>query len=629
MGLLSNLWDRLFGADKAADSASDQPPGQSACPPKIEPYIVRVTVKTRDGDIPVKDIEVKLDDASLGKSSQEGKLPDSPPRTKPTFKLTAVYVNDSEKLKREDYALKVAGIVVPGGSFSADAANEIKKIRDVAGNRDDKNFLDLYTPSADEVNYEDSGGKHIFNVVIHLATLSLQVPYLNQNSQNDTLSTSASHDPEGSSHTHDVVGDTSDGKFGGGVLCFSSSTTMLLWYWGKTALKRRDVLQKCYDVWAAAGFPHRLGHSATKSADAPADPAVGSYWLETKDPPNAKYGYALKRCVQTKAWDPDDGQEDADYEQPTPPASAAVGKTWLDTSKDPPQRKKLATHKEWQQVPDRDWRVVIADDQGAYKIWVKWDYHKKAIDALRPSGTTLNDVVDGTAIESLSDNIRPDGGGGTYAAAIADKLAAGYPSVYGTNATGFGHIMIVRGCVMDHDGQVVRLIINDPYGTLESPKSMLHQYKISDSVGKDGTNNPDDVAEVQTVLNVLGYWDDEVDGHCDGTGEDELVQAIQKYQGALGARRPDGLIKVGGRTDNKLKTVKGVGGYSSIEQEPNGKGTDPPAATRGKHVYYDGETKVPSGGLRLKGAWRGAVMLEKDSPFTLSELTGKLTPNSP
>jgi hypothetical protein len=629
VSFLSDLWDRLFGADKAADSASGQPPGKSACPPKLEPYIVRVVVKTRAGDIPVKDIEVMLDDASLGKSDQQGKLPDSPPRTKPSFKLTAAYVNDAEKLKREDYALKVDGISVPGGgSFSAGAANEIKKIRDVAGNRDDKNFLDIYTPSADEVNYAESGGKHVFNVLIHLATLSLNVPYLNQNSQNDTLATSASHDPEGAAHTHDVVGDAGDGKFGGGVLCFASSTTMLLWYWGKSSVKRRDVLQGCYDAWAAAGFPHRLGASAVKNAAAPADPAVGSYWLETKDPPDAKFGYALKRCALTQTWDPDNGEDDPDFSQPKAPPGAAVGKTWLDTSTDPPQRKILTSHKEWQQVPDRDWRVVIVD-QGAYKIWVKWDYHKKAIDALRPPGTTANDVLDGTPIATLSDDLLPDGGPGTYAAAIAAKLSKGYPSVFGTNATSFGHIMIVRGCVMDHDNQVVRLVINDPYGTLESPKSMLHDYKISNSVGKGGTNNTDDVGEVQTVLGVLGYWDGDADGHCDGTDEDDLVQAIKKYQRAQGNRGPDGLISVGRGTDQSLKRTKGSGGYSPLEQEPNGGGTGTPAATRGKHVYYDSETKTPSGGLRLKGSWRGAVMLEKDSPFGLSELTGKLTPNSP
>ena len=628
MSFLDDLWERLFGADKKAGEYPDQAPdsGVSSCPLKTEPYIVRVVVKTRAGDIPVKGIKVKLDDAELGTSDEKGMIPDSPTRTKRTFKLTASYANDNERLKREEYALSVQDICIPGGSFSSSAANEIKKLRDVAGNRDDKNFLDMYTPSAQEVRYENAGGKHVIHVLIHLATLSLKVPYLNQNSQNDTLRTSAGHDPEGSGH--DVRGDSSDGKFAGGVLCFASSTTMLLWYWGKNTITRREVMQKCYDLWADKNFEHRVGNGAVKSAEAPDDPAVGSYWLQTANPAPAD-GYTLKRYVQKKVWIPDSGDTPPDYQQATEPPDAAVGKIWQDTSQTPAVRKKRATEKEWQKVPEYNWRVMRLDEGAAFKIWTKWDYHKKAVAALKPDGTVLNDELDGTPIESLAASIELTGGSGTYAAAVANNLAKGYPSVFGTNATDFGHVMLVRGCVMDHTGKVQRLIVNDPFGTLESPKSMIHDYKINQSVGRDAVNNTEDVAEVQTVLQVLDYWSGEVDGNCDGTDEDELVKAIKKFQKkSFGTANPDGQIKPGGKTDKRLKKTKGKAGYSSLEKEPNGKGSGTADTTRGQHAYYDSDTKVPSGGLRLKGAWRGAAMLEKQPPLTPAELTNKLTPNA-
>jgi len=630
MSFFDDLWERLFGADKAADDYPDEKPesNSTACPLKTEPYLVRVTVKTRAGEIPVNGVKVSLGDAVLGVSGRGGKVADSPLRSLNSFKLTASYANAGEKLKREEYALSVKDIVLPGGSFSASAANEIKKIRDVIGNRDDQDFLDPYTPSAAEVRYENIGGQHIIHVLIHLATLSLNVKYLNQNSKTDTVQTSAAKDPEGSSH--EVRGDSVDGKFSGGILCFASSTTMLLWYWGKDEVTREEVIQKCYDVWAAKNFENRVGLGAVKSAEAPENPAANSYWLKTAVPVPAA-GYTLKRWVEIRDWQADTEDTPPTFTQRTEPPVASVGNIWVNNRRTPFVRKKLISKEmKWVDISEADWRVMRRDPEtgGSYKIWTKWDYHKNAIKALKPDETDLNDKVNGIPIDELADEFELTGGTGTYAAVIATKLAKGYPGVFSTNATSFGHVMIARGCVMDHEGKVHRLIVNDPYGNLESPTSLLHQYKINASVGQGGVNNSEDVAEVQTILQLLDHWPGEIDGECDGTGEDELVKAIKKYQkSAKLASKPDGIVKPGEKTDKKLARIKGAGGYSKEEKESNARGTGSEATTKGRHAYYDSNTEVPGGTMRLKGKWRGTVMLEKQAPFPLSELTGKLTPN--
>ena len=180
---------------------------------------------------------------------------------------------------------------------------------------------------------------------------------------------------------------------------------------------------------------------------------------------------------------------------------------------------------------------------------------------------------------------------------------------------------------MDHAKTVWRLVVNDPYGTLESSQSTF--YKVTNSVGKGAVNNTDDVTEVQLALKTGGYFSGAADGCCEGTDEDAVVKALKKFQthyiphDKKKNNDPVGLAQVGSRTDQNLKEQ--AANYTAQEHEVNSSGSsDKPETTLGKHVYYDNNTRTPTGGLRLRGDV-GTVMAEKSPPFTMLELTGKLT----
>jgi RHS repeat-associated protein len=543
-------------------------PGGGPTLPTTSAFSVDVRAVTRLGGIPVTGVKVQVDTQDLGASNGQGRFTVAPSLSGNAFTVTASYANSGEHLRKEELVLAFSGVDPAAGTYQVAVSNQIIKVQDVAG-KGDKEFKQTYTldqtSTSGEVQYDATA--HRFTISLKLATLSLNVPYFNQNSQSDSVTTVVGKDPEPSSH--EVTP-----RFTGGILCFPSSVHMLLKYWGVDK-SRAQVMQKTYELWAAEGFPERLDKSGTtKSAAPPASPADGQRWLDTSTVTSS--GYKLK--------------------------------TWKSSSNS------------WEEIADTTWRI----QKGSYKIWTIFAYEQGALEAFRPADTVFNGKVDdATELANLPDNILTD----TYKPHFRDKLAAGLPIVISTTATA-GHIMIMRGAVVDKDLNVQWFIFNDPFGTLAAPGSIYEPIDLSASVGKGGSNQAADVTAVQEILKALNYYTGEVNGVCDGSDSDATVKAIQKFQkNKMGDATPDGLVEPDGGTETALNKLD-FSSYKDGEDENNSNSATGEEAVRGKHVYYNEQTHGVGNHLEIKGKWRGVVMLKKTTPFTPEELAARLTPGA-
>jgi hypothetical protein len=577
-------------------------PGVFELPLRRE-YRIQCLVMTRVGEIPVRGVKVKLDATDLGASDAEGKVPSSGKRSDPAFTITAEYGNTTEHLKNEIAEIKVISINLHKSTFAAQVSYAINKIQDVAG-KGDIDFRDTasFSNAGEEVLLKKAGdGIYDFRVTFKLATISIQVPYINQNSSNDTVTTIPGKDPEPASHSHEVLPKTN-----GGILCFPTSVTMLLNYWG-VSKTRAQVVQENYRRWAHDGFPGRAdkASSTAKSATAPVDPPLGKLWLDTSTV-DAAYGYSMKKATNIFGWEVVSGFAGLpDYTGKEPPPSPSPGKVWKDTSSDPAVFKKAK--RKWTDAKDAD-----------------WSYEEKTIEALKPAGTeVLRKFEDNVEIGNLPEDIMKE----PYLGHIHERLAKGYPTVVSTTATE-GHIMIIRGCVVDRNKNVKWLIANDPYGNLASPGSIYESISLSDGVGKEGTNAKDDVIQVQEVLKAAGKYDGAINGVCSGDDKDPLVKAIKNFQKQkMGKPHPDGKVEPGGNTEKKLAELD-FSSYRGNEREANVEGTVGEKTMKGKHVYYNQKTRGKDKKLTLKGLWRGGLALKKDPEYKKSEIAGKLTPGA-
>ncbi len=543
-------------------------PGTPGATPST--FTVEAHTQTRAGGVPLAGVKVQVSSPAgvvdLGASNGQGGFSQSPSVSGAAFTVSAVFENPAEHLKKEELNLVFSGVNPASGAFQCAVSNQILKVRQVAG-AGSQDFTQSYSldpaSTTGEVSY--SAADHKFIINLRLATFSLDVPYFNQNSQSDTVSTIPGFDPEPSSH--EVLP-----RFTGGILCFPSSVHMLLKYWGSSKT-RAQVMQQNYLEWAKDGFPERLDRSSTtRAAAAPASPALNARWQDTSSLTSA--GYPLRK------WN---------------------GSAWVD-------------------IADADWRI----QKGQYKVWTLYAYQHKAIDAFKPEGTQFNDKIDdATQLADLPDDIFT----AEFKPHFRDKLAQGLPIVIGTSATA-GHIMVLRGMVVDKDQNVAWFICNDPFGNLSAAGSIYAPLGLGQSVGLGGSNQEADVRRVQEVLRACQCYLGEVNGACDGTAADPTVAGIKKFQKTkMGQAAPDSLVQPGGATETALDALD-FSSYTSAEGENNSSAASGEDGTRGKHVYYNETTQGVNHHLEIKGLWRGVVMLTKTTPFAPAEIAARLTPGA-
>jgi peptidoglycan hydrolase-like protein with peptidoglycan-binding domain len=190
---------------------------------------------------------------------------------------------------------------------------------------------------------------------------------------------------------------------------------------------------------------------------------------------------------------------------------------------------------------------------------------------------------------------------------VLTSIKIGEPIAVSTYATG-GHVMVLRGGVVDYADNVKWLIFNDPYGTLAGQDSIYDQsLDIAHPVGARGNldtsasatlNHPDDVIAVQDILRYFGHYNGAIHGICDGENElDETVQAIKAFQISLGWTNPDGRVDPNSGTENRIneeltKRHTKYFSYRDEENERNESNTNTDdSAERGKHVYYNSDTE--------------------------------------
>lgn len=209
------------------------------------PVAFAVTATTRAGSLPVRGVVIEVDGRVLGRTNAQGEIRGVASACEGRVRLKAIYENLDARLKREEFTIEVTGIDMTSRSATGgQARNFIAKVQDVFGSGDggfpgDKDFLDEYD-GASLVNVPAQGsGPAEVQVSVPLATLSLDVPYRNQNDQAETV---------GGVQTS------------GSVLCMPSSAEMQLRYWGiqnvttdsagqttRSNMDRIDVMKRAYN----------------------------------------------------------------------------------------------------------------------------------------------------------------------------------------------------------------------------------------------------------------------------------------------------------------------------------------------------------------------------------------------
>lgn len=545
-------------------------------------FWLEVTVATRLGRYPLRGVTIDVSGSPMGKTDKKGGFADGskdPVRkaiSNSPFFVTARYESTFEKLKKEDIRVMFLDVDIPAGKLAGKVSWKVLKAQEVAGTGDESLDEKVALIDSDvEVSVRQDLIGWIVSLHIPVATFSLRVPYINQNIGDEYLMTIPGKDPE--------VVPAQFGPFKGFDLCFPSSLTMVLNYWS-VSVTRKEVLQKSYELFAKENFKDtyygfkRIDCSVKSSSTEPRSPQADSYWLDTSN---------ASRSVLKQA----------KY------ATAADNKSLL----------------KWEAIPDKRWRV------GSLGGPCCWQYHKRArtlLNALKPNDGDSPDIESWSShpvpVTYRADLNDPDGVVDHYAA----LLQRGWPFVVGTNATGSGHIMTIRGAVVNVANKLVFLIANDPYGNLMSINSVVEAPDLSGSVGFGGDNNTEDVAAIQEILHARGFLKSSPDGKCAGADTaDPTVLAIAKYQKThklVDSNEDGGLIRPDDKTTDHMGQLA-KGGYE--KGEINAVSGD--NGELGRHVYYNCNTLA--GGkkqLRFGGKGRGCSRIEKN--LTYDEIVEKL-----
>lgn len=104
---------------------------------------------------------------------------------------------------------------------------------------------------------------------------------------------------------------------------------------------------------------------------------------------------------------------------------------------------------------------------------------------------------------------------------------------------------------------------------VQSPDQLGTPLELSDSVGKDGINTPEDVAQVQSRLNLLGFETGEVNGQS----SDQLIEAIQTFQ-AFFLKEPDGFIEPHSLSHLRLNQLDSATAARTPKPKNDGVSTD-------------------------------------------------------
>lgn len=88
---------------------------------------------------------------------------------------------------------------------------------------------------------------------------------------------------------------------------------------------------------------------------------------------------------------------------------------------------------------------------------------------------------------------------------------------------------------------------------IQPPDQLGTPLELTDSVGRDGKNTPEDVAQVQSRLNLLGFMAGEVNGQYG----DQLTEGIQTFQEFF-LKEPNGLIEVDSASHQRLNQLPSV-----------------------------------------------------------------------
>ena len=575
---------------------------------------------TRLGEVPVDGVKVKLGTKDLGISDKDGKVSDSEIMDDAEFELVAEYFKKCGNFKKEVAKISIRDINFAKRKCLVQTSNTIENIQDVGGVKNDIRFNDPPDPKinpfmddCDDVSIQYSIND-IFDikVKIKLATLSLQVDYINQNYQEDTVETipGTEKDPEPASHE---VLPRSRGR----ILCFPTSVAMLLSYWGVNTA-RQKVMQETYKQWAEKKFPGRIDKnpSALVTPTGLADPPFGKYWLDTSTLVPAK-GFPMKRALSWVKIDDFTGKPH--HRGIKEPPKSFEGQVWKDTKKGGPVFKQAK--REWSEMEDADWRVLI----GKSKVWTVWGYEELALNSLispKEFKVCRRFHIEGWHQKKLPDDIFQ----GRYLDYLRDRLAKGLPTVVGTKATESGHIMILRGCVVNRAKSVEWLIFNDPYGNLASPGSLYENISLTSTVGLRCQNLSGDVVQVQKRLKDGGSYKGPVTGIC--KGNDALVKAIKRFQ----LKKKCGLKEIG-RVAPGSKTLKALNElfatYHGAEGEANVAKASGEGTKKGQHVYYNRNTRGFANKFILAGKEGGGLMLMRKKPLATEEIAERLTKDEP
>jgi hypothetical protein len=211
------------------------------------PVSAVVTVVTRTGERVVEGAYVEADGARLGITNSNGIAMGMVSGCDGEVTLKAIYENADARVKSEEATLEITGLNASANTATAGAArNFIAKVQDVFGSGDsgfpgDKDFEDNYTADAAQVRMENS----TLHVTIKLATISLVVPYRNQNDSAENIRNVAQR---------------------GAILCMPTSGEMQGRYWGiqkvtaataTTPEVRADIAR--YDIMMEAYNRNRTG----------------------------------------------------------------------------------------------------------------------------------------------------------------------------------------------------------------------------------------------------------------------------------------------------------------------------------------------------------------------------------
>jgi hypothetical protein len=362
-----------------------------------------------------------------------------------------------------------------------------------------------------------------------------------------------------------------------------------------------EVLGELFPV--PAGGAHPPAWRMVAQPRPPAAPAEDAFWLDTSKEPHQLY-----RCDYLFKWHeliPDEVDLEQVLVDPGEPAQPRAGSFWrpqslqgallrdivwlgqarevTDQQLDPLVFEWRASQYEWDPVDEgwwrvaerREWTVAGKPDHVEARVWQFHDRTGKAVSSLLPgappAATGLGFRIGGKAPLSRvlsGDTYRTNKGSKKKPNWVDEPLDArplanylqwlgkGWPFVVGTDATSSGHVMLVRGAVVDHEDQVHWLILNDPYGNLASEGTIAMDLEVGRPVGGGVANRAADVEKVQRALQAAGRWDRAIDGLCGGTDEDPLVAALRSYQTEvmkLSAKWATGLASPGQATAKRLE----------------------------------------------------------------------------